>query len=77
VQPATEFLHTSHALSPEAVLATYRRVTGDEPPEAWLLCVRGESFGLGEPLSATARDRVAAAWSALIEVAPATCLLRD
>jgi hydrogenase maturation protease len=68
VQPAAEFLHTSHALSPEAVLATYRRVTGDEPPEAWLLCVRGESFGLGEPLSDAAGDHLAAAWEALLEI---------
>ena len=68
VLPAAEFLHTSHALSPEAVLATYRRITGDEPPEAWLLCVRGESFELGEPLSAEAADHLAAAWSALLEL---------
>jgi hydrogenase maturation protease len=65
VQSATEFLHTSHALSPEAVLATYRRVTGDEPPQSWLLCVRGESFELGEPLSAAAAAHLEAAWLAL------------
>jgi len=68
VHAAAEFLHTSHALSPEAVLATYRRVTGNEPPEAWLLCVRGESFELGEALSAAAADHLAAAWSALLEL---------
>lgn len=65
IEAAPEFLHTSHALSPEAVLATYRRVTGDEPPEAWLLCVRGESFELGEGLSASAVDHLYAAWPAL------------
>jgi hydrogenase maturation protease len=64
---AADFLHTSHALSPEAVLATYRRVTADEPPEAWVLCVRGESFELGESLSAAASDHLAAAWPALLE----------
>lgn len=62
VAAASEFLHTSHALSPEAVLATYRRVTGAEPPQAWLLCVRGESFELGEEFSAAAREHVEAAW---------------
>jgi hydrogenase maturation protease len=62
VAAAAEFLHTSHALAPEAVLATYRRVTGEEPPEAWLLCVRGESFELGEGLSAAATDHLEAAW---------------
>jgi Ni,Fe-hydrogenase maturation factor len=72
VQPAAEFLHTSHALAPEAVLATYRRVTGQEPPEAWLLCVRGESFRLGEPLSDAASDHLAAAWEALLELGRTT-----
>ena len=62
VDAAAEFLHTSHALSPEAVLATYRRVTGEAPPEAWLLCVRGESFELGEALSAAAAAHLEAAW---------------
>lgn len=65
VEAAAEFLHTSHALSPEAVLATYRRVTGDEPPAAWLLCVRGESFELGEGLSAVAQKHLEAASSEL------------
>ena len=62
VEPAAEFLHTSHALSPEAVLATYLRVTGTAPPEAWVLCVRGESFQLGESLSAAAAVYLEAAW---------------
>jgi len=77
IEAVPEFLHTSHALSPEAVLATYRRVTGNEPPEAWLLCVRGESFELGEPLSAAASDHLAAAWPALIELCQAGRPSRD
>ncbi len=63
--PAADFLHTSHAISPEAVLATYRRVTGEAPPEAWVLCVRGESFELGEPLSVAAAAHLEAAWQEL------------
>jgi hypothetical protein len=47
------------------VLATYRRVTGEEPPEAWLLCVRGEAFELGEGLSAAAQEHLEAAWERL------------
>lgn len=66
VEPAPEFLHTSHALSPEAVLATYRRITGEAPPEAWVLCVRGESFELGESLSALAAVHLEAAWRELL-----------
>jgi len=46
-QPAEDFLHTSHAISPEAVLATYKRVTGQEPPEAWVLCVRASRLNWG------------------------------
>ena len=63
--PAADFLHTSPAISPEAVLATYRRVTGEAPPEAWVLCVRGESFELGERLSAAAAAHLEAAWQEL------------
>ena len=33
VQAMADFLHTSHALLPEAVLATYERVTGGVSPE--------------------------------------------
>ena len=63
--PAADFLHTSHALSPEAVLATYERVTGAASPEAWVLCVRGEAFELGEGLSEAAGRHLEAAWEQL------------
>ena len=69
IEAAPGFLHTSHALSPEAVLATYRRVTGKEPPQAWLLCVRGESFELWEGLSDAAVGRLEAAWQQLAAMA--------
>jgi len=64
-EPAADFLHTSHALSPEAVLATYERVTGEPPPESWVLCVRGEAFELGEGLSEAASGHLEAAWQQL------------
>ena len=60
------FLHTSHAISPESVLATYERLHGAPAPEAWVLCVPGESFELGAPLSGTVACRVEAAWKALL-----------
>jgi hydrogenase maturation protease len=63
--PKADFLHTSHALSPEAVLATYERVTGNAAPEAWVLCVRGEGFELGAELSAAAAAHLEAAWKEL------------
>jgi hydrogenase maturation protease len=68
VHAAADFLHTSHALSPEALLATYERVVGDVSAETWLLCVRGESFELGVPLSAAAAQHLGEAWAALIEL---------
>lgn len=55
--------HTTHELSPEAVLSVYREVLGGEPPPTWLLGIRGEVFDLGAPLSATAGEHLAAALS--------------
>jgi hydrogenase maturation protease len=66
------FLHTSHALSPEAVLATYERVTGQVAPESWVLCVRGESFELGAPLGDSSVTHLSAAWLPLLDL----CRLR-
>jgi hydrogenase maturation protease len=58
--------HTSHALAPEAVLGVYRQVTGEDPPPAFVLCVRGERFGLGDDPSDAARAHMDAAWRQLI-----------
>lgn len=58
--------HSTHALSPAAVLAVCRRVAG-EPPPASVLCVRGESFELGADLSPAAAAHLEAAWRALRE----------
>ena len=66
--PAAEFLHTSHAISPEAVLATYERIIGSAAPESWILCVRGESFELGAALTPTAAGHLEAAWLRLREI---------
>jgi hydrogenase maturation protease len=66
VTAAADFLHTSHAISPESVLATYERLHGAPAPETWVLCVRGESFELGAPLSGAVACRVEAAWKALL-----------
>lgn len=65
VVPARDASHTSHALSPAAVLETFERVTGRDAPEAWVLAVRGEAFELGAPLSTGARAHLEAAWAGL------------
>jgi hydrogenase maturation protease len=68
VRPLRDASHTTHALSPAAVLETYARVTGNEPPAALALAVRGSSFGLGEELSAEARHSLESAWQELLRV---------
>ena len=44
----------SHAISPEAVLATYRQVYLQPPPPAHVLCLSAAQFELGPPPSAEA-----------------------
>jgi len=61
IQPAAGYGHTTHALAPEAVLQVYRQTQGVEPPPAFLLCVRGESFELGEGLTPEATGHLEAA----------------
>ena len=67
-RPDADFVHTTHALSPGAVLATLERISGVGPGRAVVLCVRGERFELGEPLSSAAAGHVEAAWPALLEL---------
>ncbi len=62
VAAARDPSHTSHALSPAAVLETFERVCGAPPPPALLLAVRAESFELGAPLTPAARANLEAAW---------------
>jgi len=62
---AAEARHTSHSLSPAAVLDAYRRLTGEEPPPARLLAIRGHDFELGAPLSGEAAANLRAALAAL------------
>ncbi len=64
--PSTATAHTTHALPPEAVLQVYRRMEGKEPPPAFVLCVRGDKFALGEPLTAAAECHAAAAFELLM-----------
>jgi hydrogenase maturation protease len=59
---------SSHELSPQGVLEVYRQYEGVAPPPSFVLCVRGERFGLGEGLSAQARVHAEAAWRHLTEL---------
>ena len=60
--------HSSHALAPAAVLGVYRQITGGSPPPAFVLCVRGDRFELGEDLSRSARVHAEAAWQQLVDL---------
>ncbi len=60
--PARDPSHSSHALSPPAVLETFQRVCNAPPPSSLLLAVRAESFDLGAPLSPAGRANLEAAW---------------
>ena len=59
--PAATRPVSSHALAPEAVLQVYANVQGKPPPPAFVLCIRGEAFSLGEGLSPAAEYNLAAA----------------
>jgi len=65
VAPAAGMAHCSHELAPEAVLEVFQRTMHQQPPPAFVLCVRGEDFELGEPLSAVAQENVGQAWACL------------
>ncbi|MER2506621.1 MAG: hydrogenase maturation protease [Azonexus sp.] len=64
--PSTVPSHTTHALPPQAVLQVYRQMERSDPPPSFVLCVRGEKFELGEPLTAAAENHATLAFELLI-----------
>lgn len=68
VAPATGAAYTTHELPPEAVLQVFVQTENAEPPPAFVLCVRGEQFELGEPLSAAASQHLEAAMAQLAQL---------
>jgi hydrogenase maturation protease len=60
VEPCRDESFSSHAMSPAAVLDTHRTIVG-EPPPAWVLAIRGESFELGDGLTQAAAQNLDAA----------------
>jgi hydrogenase maturation protease len=63
----------SHAVSPEALLGVYRKFYQAEAPDTFVLCIKGESFELGESLSDTAETNLLAA----LEFMCSVCLSGD
>ena len=64
--PSTATSHSTHALPPQAVLQVYRQMEGTEAPPSFVLCVRGEKFELGEPLTAATEDHATLAFELLM-----------
>jgi hydrogenase maturation protease len=73
LRPRRDASHTTHALSPEAVLEVFSRVTGRRPPAARALAVRGWGFELGAQLSPGARTSLEVAWPRLLELLREGC----
>lgn len=65
IAQATGSAYTTHELPPEAVLQVFVQTESTEPPPAFVLCVCGEQFELGEPLSAAAEGNLQAAFELL------------
>lgn len=68
IRPGSGYGHTTHALAPEAVLQVFQEAMGGMPPPAFVLCVRGESFELGEDLTPEASSCLEASLALLREL---------
>jgi len=61
VEPARTATFTTHGVAPGVVLGAFAATFGRAAPPAYELAIRGETFGLGEPLGAPARNALEAA----------------
>jgi len=59
--------HTTHSMSPQAVMDVYRQMYHEQAPPCFLLSIRGESFELGDPLSAYAEHNLEQALEFIIK----------
>ena len=50
--------YTTHTMSPAAVLQVYQSIKKENPPPSFLLSIKAEQFGLGEPLSGNAKENL-------------------
>ncbi len=61
--PLQDDSYTTHAMSPESLLATYEKVNSEAPPPAYMLSIRGYEFDLGLPISEQANANLADAFT--------------
>ncbi|MGB5518559.1 MAG: hydrogenase maturation protease [Gammaproteobacteria bacterium] len=59
--PTRDDSYTTHAMSPQSILAVYERIQGKTAPKAFMLSIRGYEFGLGLPLSEKAAENLSEA----------------
>ena len=57
-EPEVGQSYTSHALTPDALLAVYQQVYKTAPPACYLLKIAGHAFELGQPLSSIATENL-------------------
>lgn len=65
ITPKFDATHSTHAASPQLVLAVAERL-GQSSPRALLMAIRGERFELGDALSAQAEQGIDAAFAHLV-----------
>lgn len=61
LQPVRDLSHTTHAMSPAAILDTYQTIKKEMPPPCFLLAIGANSFELGEELGEKAKQNLAKA----------------
>lgn len=55
LKPIRDLSHTTHAMSPAAILDVYQTIKKETPPPCFLLAIGAKSFELGEELGEEAR----------------------
>lgn len=55
LQPIRDLSHTTHAMSPAAILDVYQTIKKETPPPCFLLAIGAKSFELGEELGEEAK----------------------
>jgi len=58
LQPVRDLSHTTHAMSPAAILDTYQTIKKQTPPPCFLLAIGAANFELGEDLSDNAQQNL-------------------
>lgn len=70
--PEREVGYTTHGMTPGAVLRVYEQVTGEVPPPAHILAIRGYAFDLGGALTGAASENLSKATEMMVNLAGET-----